>query len=218
MFETQSDIEIAALLVAAIAWGNRKQIIASCRKMLFDIMDGKPAYFVTSGARHSIDPAINIHRTFFGRDLIYMCKGLQAIYGKGGSLEDMFAGKESVWEGIAAMRGTFYSANGSYSKHISNPHHSACKRLNMMLRWLCRHGSTVDLGIWHKIKPSSLMIPLDTHVAHTARTLGLVDRRANDRRTVEMLTAKLCEFCPQDPAKYDFALFGIGEQGLLPQI
>ena len=85
--------------------------------------------------------------------------------------------------------------------------------MHMMLRWLCRRDGIVDLGIWQNISPSQLMIPIDVHVARTARLLGLVSRKQNDRRTVEELTEKLREFSPEDPVRYDFALFGVGEAG-----
>ena len=80
----------------------------------------------------------------------------------------------------------------------------------MALRWLVRDDGIVDLGVWDVIKPSQLFIPLDVHVGDTARQLGLIDRRANDRRTVEELTAILRQFRPDDPVIYDYALFGIG--------
>lgn len=208
MFSRKPDIEIAALLAAVIAWGGRAQILKSCRRMLCDIMEGSPAAFVTDGHWQKINPAQNIHRTFFGRDLMYICKGLQGIYSNGGSLEDLWAGTPNVWEGIENLRQTLCRANGCYSKHIPNPLKSACKRLNMMLRWLCRRDGIVDLGIWQAVDPSLLMIPLDVHSARTARSLHIIERRQNDRTAVELLTAALREFCPSDPAKYDFALFG----------
>ena len=80
----------------------------------------------------------------------------------------------------------------------------------MMLRWLCRNDGIVDLGIWKEVSPSQLMIPLDGHGARIGRMLGLIERKQNDRRTVELLTEKLSIFCPEDPVKYDFALFGVG--------
>ena len=82
-----------------------------------------------------------------------------------------------------------------------------------MLRWLCRNDGIDDLGIWKNIPPSQLMMPIDVHVARTARSLGLVSRKQNDRRTVEELTARLREISPDDPVRYDFALFGMGEAG-----
>lgn len=80
-----------------------------------------------------------------------------------------------------------------------------------MLRWLCRQDGIVDIGIWHDLKPSQLMIPLDTHVARVGREMGLIDRNSNDRVAVEELTDKLRDFDIDDPCKYDFALFGLGE-------
>ena len=77
MFTERQDIEVAAFLCALIAWGNRKQILNGCQKMLYDVMEGQPYDFVMGDGWRTIDPEINIHRTFFGRDLQYMCKGLQ---------------------------------------------------------------------------------------------------------------------------------------------
>jgi len=84
-------------------------------------------------------------------------------------------------------------------------------RKNMLLRWMVRkdnHG--VDFGIWKRIDPSMLYIPLDLHSGNTARKLGLLKRKMNDWKAVEELTAVLREFDPDDPVKYDFALFGLG--------
>ncbi|MDR1500449.1 MAG: TIGR02757 family protein, partial [Tannerellaceae bacterium] len=214
-FSDARDIEIAAFLVSTIAWGNRKQIINSCRKMLFSVMEGRPYDFIMGEGWRDIDPSMNIHRTFFGRDLIYMCRGFFAVY-KRGSFEDLFRQRD-VWDGIMCLRETFFSANGEYTKHISQSKGSAykdgsaCKRINLMLRWLCRDDGMVDLGIWKALRPSELMIPLDVHVARTGRELGLIERKQNDRITVEQLTARLREYCAEDPIKYDFALFGVGE-------
>jgi uncharacterized protein (TIGR02757 family) len=81
----------------------------------------------------------------------------------------------------------------------------------MFLRWMVRHDDRgVDFGIWTRIKPSELYIPLDFHSGNTARKLGLLKRKMNDWKAVEELTALLREFDPDDPVKYDFALFGLG--------
>lgn len=134
-------------------------------------------------------------------------------------MEPLFSGC-SVWDGIANLRQELAAANGgAFTRHISNPiaskgkPASACKRMHMMLRWLCRKDGIVDLGIWDCVPQSELMIPIDVHVARTARLLGLVSRKQNDRRTVEELTARLRELSPEDPVRYDFALFGVGEAG-----
>ena len=79
----------------------------------------------------------------------------------------------------------------------------------MALRWLVRNDGIVDLGVWKRLQPKDLMIPLDVHVARVSRNLGLIDRKSNDRQTVELLTSRLREFDDEDPVKYDFALFGV---------
>ena len=80
----------------------------------------------------------------------------------------------------------------------------------MAIRWLVRNDGIVDLGVWRSISPDKLFIPLDVHVGNTARRLGLLKRKSNDRKAVEELTSVLRGFNPQDPVLYDFALFGIG--------
>lgn len=219
-FSDRRDIEIAAFLASVIAWGNRKMIIASGNKMLFGIMGGSPYDYIMRGEWQELEHSVNIHRTFFVRDFIYLCRGLQDIYNRYNSMEEIFIASQNTWDGIANLRSALAQANdGTATRHISNPiatvgkPASACKRLHMMLRWLCRNDGIVDIGLWQQIAPSQLMIPLDVHVSRIGRTLGLIERKSNDRRTVEQLTAKLAEMCPDDPVKYDFALFGIGVEG-----
>ena len=213
MFSKREDIEIAAFLSATISWGRRDLILRSANKM-FALMRQSPYDFILTGAYKKLKNK-NIHRTFFESDLKYFCRGFEHCYAKYNNLEKLFASAASIWEGIALFREEMAKANkGVFSKHISNPgteekNGSACKRLNLALRWLVRQGP-VDLGLWKKIKPSSLFIPIDVHVARTARALLLLDRKSNDKRAVIELTENLREFCAEDPVKYDFALFGMG--------
>lgn len=218
-FTRKEDVEIVALLASIIAWGNRKMILRSGNRMFHEIMHSRPYDYVMSGEWENLDDRMNIHRTFFAADFKYICRGLRSVYAEHGSMEPLFAGC-SAWDGIENLRKALASANGgALTRHISNPipakgkPASACKRMHMMLRWLCRKDGIVDLGIWDCIPQSQLMIPIDVHVARTARALGLVSRKQNDRRTVEELTARLRELSPIDPVRYDFALFGVGEAG-----
>lgn len=219
-YKNRYDREIAAFLAAAIAWGRRDLILRSAEKM-FALMGPSPYDFVmgqkNANAGISRLRGINIHRTFFEDDFLYFCRGLKACYTQYGALEDLFAAAGSVWEGIRLFRETIAGANRGpdkqpvYSRHIANPSsNSACKRLHLALRWLVRRDGPVDLGLWKKISPASLYIPLDLHVGKTARHLGLLDagRKANDKKAVISLTEKLRAFCPVDPIKYDLALFG----------
>ena len=207
------DVEIAVILSATIAWGRRDMILRSAEKM-FALMGKSPFAFVQSDEFNKLKNR-NIHRTFFESDLKYFCRGFRHCYAKYGSLENLFAGLD-VWNGISLFRQEMAKANkGLFSRHISNPgaqgkNGAACKRLNLALRWLVRKGP-VDLGLWKKIKPADLFIPLDVHVARAARRLGLLQRKSNDKKAVIELTEKLREFCPEDPVKYDFALFSMSE-------
>jgi uncharacterized protein (TIGR02757 family) len=223
-YTKREDIEIAAFLSATIAWGRRPLILRSAEKM-FAMMGSSPYAFVKTGEYRKLKKR-NIHRTFFEDDLKYICRGLEQCYAKYGNLEKLFvsAGSKAapdVWQGIALFREEMARANnGRFSKHISNPgsedkNGSACKRLNLALRWLVRKGQ-VDLGLWKSIKPSTLYIPLDVHVSRTARELKLLHRKTNDKKAVIELTEKLRKFCPEDPVKYDFALFGIGNKEAQP--
>jgi uncharacterized protein (TIGR02757 family) len=183
-------------------------------------MGNKPYAYVMNGDYSNLKKK-NIHRTFFESDLKYFCRGLKHCYTKYGNLEKLFASTQSacshvdIWKGITLFREEMARPNkGCYSKHFSNPgkeglNGSACKRLNLALRWLVR-GAPVDLGLWKSVKPASLYIPLDVHVARTARQLGLLQRKSNDKKAVIELTEKLREFNPDDPVRYDFSLFGMG--------
>jgi uncharacterized protein (TIGR02757 family) len=206
------DIEVVALLTATITWGNRKMILNSASRM-FGLMGQSPFDYIISGGYKSLGSK-NIHRTFFENDLAYLCRGLNFFYKNNTSLESVFSDCETMWDGIAGFRAIMATGNNeTYSKHISNPStDSACKRLHLFLRWLVRDDGIVDLGVWKNISPSKLYIPLDVHVGRISRELEILDRKQNDRKSVESLTETLRKICPEDPVKYDFALFGIGEQ------
>jgi uncharacterized protein (TIGR02757 family) len=207
-FTKRASIEIVAFLAATIAWGRRDLILRSAEKM-FSLMKPDPAAFVMRGD-YRILKNRNIHRTFFEADLKYFCRGFKSCYDRYGSLEKLFASATDIWQGISLFREEMAAANGGYyTKHIANPEaNSACKRINLALRWLVRR-EPIDLGLWKSIKPAVLYIPLDVHVARTARKIGLLERKINDKKAVIELTEKLREFCPEDPVKYDFSLFGM---------
>lgn len=215
-FEKLQDIEIASLLCATIAWGNRKMICRDCDRMLA-LMGHDPHAYVMDRAYEDL-PEANIHRTFFNRNLRHFLRGLHAIYSRYGSLNDFAracgaaADDFPAWRLVEAINHELHEANGCDDSRCLplNLRTSALKRVNMALRWLVRDDGIVDLGVWNALRPSQLFIPLDVHVGNTARSLGLTDRRANDRRTTEEITALLRDRRPDDPVWFDFALFGIG--------
>ncbi len=211
-YKHRKDIEVTAFLVATITWGKRPMILKSAEKML-KMMGNKPYDYIMNECYKDIVTSNNIHRTFFEDDFVYFAKGLNRLFNQYDSIEQVFSVPDSLWDGITAFRKEFVIANnGVDTKHISNPEkNSACKRLHMALRWLVRNDGIVDLGLWKNINPSSLYIPLDTHVASISRELGLLKRKSNDKKAVDELTCALLDVDPKDPIGYDFALFGWGE-------
>ena len=215
------DVETAGLLCATIAWGRRKMILASCRKMLDRMGDSPYDFLMNTDLDAFPENGPAVHRTFAPGDLAFFLRGLRGIYRKYGSLEELFAPREGecgMWAGISRFREEMLRVpHGAASeRHISCPEkRSACKRLHLFLRWMVRRDGVVDLGVWKKTDPSQLSIPLDVHVGNVARALGILTRRQNDRRAVEEVDAFLRKLDPEDPVKYDFALFGLGESGWL---
>lgn len=217
-FSEVRDIEITALLAAMIAWGNRKTICRDADRLL-KLMNNEPYLYLKSGAYEELDDKRNIHRTFFARDLKYFLRGMAGIYSDFPSIDALArsinAGEEEspAWRLVEEIQKYMCAANEGASCSQCFPTNlrtTALKRINMALRWLVRDDGIVDLGIWKSIPKSKLYIPLDVHVGNISRKLGLLDRKSNDRKAVEQLTAVLRELDPQDPVKYDFALFGIG--------
>ncbi len=220
-FERLQDIEITSFLCATIAWGNRKMICRNCEKML-SLMEYRPFDYVMDKGFEEL-PDQNIHRTFFATNLRHYLRGLHAIYARHGSIAEFARAKAIAasefpsWTLVAEMNRTFSEANQGISDSRCLPGNlatTALKRINMALRWLVRNDGIVDLGVWDVIKPSQLYIPLDVHVGNTARDLGLLSRHSDDRKAVIELTDTLRRFRPDDPVWYDYALFGIGVDGI----
>lgn len=217
LFSQKEDIEIAGFLSATIAWGNRKMIIQNSHRML-DLMGNAPYDFVMSHSESDLERLNNfVHRTFNGQDFMGFIKSLRHIYKNHGGLETVFAQnqeEQSMQKSISEFKKTFFSIPHlpRTQKHISDPlNNSAAKRINMYLRWMVRQDNKgVDLGIWKSIPPASLSCPLDVHSGNVARKLGILNRKQNDGKALAELDAKLREFDPCDPVKYDFALFGLG--------
>ncbi len=218
-FSSQADREIISLLTSHIAWGKRKMICRDCVRLL-ELLGNDPAAYVRDGDFGNIDPDANIHRTFFGRDLLYFLRGLHSIYKAYPTLED-YAGAIGMqhselpsWHLVERMNREMADANAGYYRSErclpGNLESTPLKRVNMALRWLVRDDGIVDMGVWKLIKPSQLFIPLDVHVANTSRSLALLERRSNDRKAVVELTDNLRQMDSNDPIKYDFALFGLG--------
>jgi uncharacterized protein (TIGR02757 family) len=229
-YSQKEDQEIAGLFAALLAWGKRSIILQKTSELL-DRMDNAPAEFIRATGTKKLNALKGFkHRTFIEKDLISLVKGLHSLYLKQGGLEAVFSGLDSdyspelisipgfkSWAGIQNFRNLMTQHPGfslRSSKHISNPEAgSAAKRLHLFLRWMVRK-DVVDAGIWTQLVPADLNCPLDVHTGRVGRALGLIHRKQDNRKAVEELTESLRFFCPEDPIKYDLALFGLGEEGI----
>jgi len=220
LFQKKQDIEIAAFLTATISWGSRKSIIRTATYWM-ECMDMEPHNFIlhhTSGDIKKMEKFY--YRTFQHRDMLYFIRALRNVYQNHSSLEEIFFPMENkkagdrVLQGLKNFRKVFLSFRplSRTKKHIGNPEEgSACKRLCMFLRWMvreCRHG--IDFGIWKRITPSDLKVPLDVHTSRAFHYLGWMQKQNPSWKEVVRLTQILKKLNPDDPVIYDFALFGLG--------
>ena len=218
-YTRKQDIEIAGFIAAVFAWGQRKTIINKSHEFL-SYMDHAPHQFMLQYTDADLKPFLNFkHRTFNSTDALYFLHFFRWFYEKHDSLEEAFisglSDDATMEKRLTGFFDLFFSLPDhpvrTY-KHIPNPSRkSACKRINMFLRWMVRQDSNgVDFGIWKKLSPSKLICPCDLHVDRVARKLKLIKRKQTDWQTALELTKNLKKLDPNDPVKYDFALFGLG--------
>lgn len=190
------------------------------------LMDDAPHQFITTHSEPDLQRLLQFkHRTFNVTDLLYFILFLKYHYSHSPTLETAFSKwmdpqDENIERALTGFHHYFFSlpdAQVRTKKHIATPaRNSTCKRLNMFLRWMVRKDNNgVDFGIWKIIQPSQLICPIDVHVARVAKHFNLIRRDNADWQTALELTAYLKKFDRHDPAKYDFALFGLGVAGIV---
>jgi uncharacterized protein (TIGR02757 family) len=218
MFENPEDIEIAGFLAATIAWGQRRTIISNMNRLL-DKMHHTPHEFLMHSQPEDLEDFRDFkHRTFNGEDCIFFLRSLKHIYLNHGGLRSVFETSyrqhRDLRQALKDFRDIFFAISHPprTGKHVADIRKkSSAKRLNMFLRWMVRKDDQgVDFGLWTNISQRDLYMPLDVHSGNVARKLGLLKRKQNDWRAVEELTASMRDFDPEDPVKYDYALFGLG--------
>jgi len=222
-FSQKQDIEISGFFAALFAWGQRTTIINKSKELM-TLMDNAPYDFIINHSPKDRKKFLEFkHRTFQAVDIIFLISFLQKHYNNFESLEDAFLqegyAKTKTECTIQEMRlRNFYEYVFSHEhldrshKHIATPaKNSACKRLNMFLRWMVRKDKKgVDFGIWNKISPAELIIPFDVHVCRVANKLHLLSSEKSNWNQATSLTEQLKTLDETDPIKYDFALFGMG--------
>lgn len=215
-----ADREVAAMVASSLAFGRVTQIIKSVRTVLERMKPSPAGYLALSGTMEfTRDFADFRHRFVTGRELAGMLAGMKRIVEDSGTLNRCFADflgeqDETVLEAArrfaAEIRGT---AQATCDYLIPSPRGtSACKRMNLFLRWMVRT-DTVDPGGWAGVSPSKLIVPLDTHMFRICRALGFTGRKQADMRAALEVTAAFREIAPLDPVRYDFALTRLGIRG-----
>ncbi len=213
LYKKKQDIEIAGLFASVLAWGQRATIISKTKELM-GFMDNTPHDFLMLHRPKDLRRFEKfVHRTFNAEDTLYFIDFLTKYYRDHESLEDAFLA-ENVELGLINFHNLFFSYTHPErtTKHIATPERkSACKRMNMFLRWMVRRDTAgVDFGIWQRISPAQLVCPCDVHVERVARKLGLIRGKLLNWQTALELTNNLRKFDEADPVKYDFALFGLG--------
>ncbi len=227
------DIEVSALLSAALAYG-RADLFRPKIGALLDRMGGSPAAYVRTltveGARDLLEGFV--YRFNVGMDVGVLLLGMGRALREHGSLEALFArglrahgdmhGALSAFTAslrevpMSELRRALGKERGLHHLLPSPMGPGAAKRLNLYLRWMVRGPDGVDFGIWKQVPASALVIPLDTHIGRMARNLGLTRRKDLSWRTAEEVTASLRRLDAEDPVRYDFALCHYGMSGACP--
>jgi uncharacterized protein (TIGR02757 family) len=217
LFSKKQDKEIAGFFAAVFAWGNRTTIINKSKELM-GLMDMQPHDFCLHASPQELKRLQHFkHRTFTADDLLYFVDFLRRHYQAHRSLEKAFTkgldeGAPTIERGLIHFRKYFFEAEHlkRTEKHIASPlQHSACKRINMFLRWMVRKGP-VDLGLWKNISPAQLVCPLDLHVHRVARRFNMIESKTANWDAAVELTQYLKRLDAADPIKYDLVLFNLG--------
>jgi uncharacterized protein (TIGR02757 family) len=217
--------EIVGLLASAIAYGRVERIIASIDELLCRMKTDPLDFTMHTTFREKTKLLDGFkHRFNDGLDIALLLEAVRRGIDAYGSLEqlavemigkapgDMRSGLAGFTRKLKAFGTELLGARRPTFEYLlpSPEGGSACKRLNMYFRWMVRPDDGIDLGLWGRISPSLLIVPLDVHIARAGRALGLTDRRADDWRTAEEITAALRRVAPDDPVRFDFALCRYG--------
>lgn len=225
LFENEKDIEIMGLIASIFAYGNVKQINNSLERIR-TIVKNKPYSYVVKFAQKDYKDFKGLkHRFYSQEDIVNLFLVLNHIYKNHNSLKTLFLTfynslEPNLKNSISKLSNYFLTTiqRETRRKEISRgvkfmfpspDKGSACKRMNLFLRWMVRNDE-LDFGLWNEIPTNKLIIPVDTHIAKICISLKLTDRKNADWKMAEEITENLKIYDPTDPVKYDFALCHIG--------
>ena len=226
LFRDEKDIEVMAFIASVFAYGNVKQIINSLNRFL-TIANNRPYRFIRSFSKNNTRKDNFIHRFYSNEDVLNLFQLLKVVYNDFGSIKSLFlsgyTGADLSTKNAIANFSNFFLQSalnefGALSRGLKfmfplPEKGSACKRMNLFLRWMVRKDE-LDFGLWKEIPTSKLIIPVDTHVARICRELKLTKRKNVSWKMAEEITNNLKKFDPTDPVKYDFAICHIGMRKL----
>lgn len=211
-YDDPLDQETAGLIAAAFAYGRADIIVANIGAVLAKMRPSPYRYL----AKLDEDEALRrfagfSHRFHKTNDLVAFFARIADVIREHGSIGALFAQCYDANDAdIAQTLARFVAAMGADRYLTTSPNDgSACKRMNLYLRWMVRR-TPPDLGLWTFVDPAKLVVPLDTHVHRIATFLGLSERKSGDWKTARLLTDKLARFDAADPVRYDFALCRLG--------
>lgn len=216
-YADQKDREVVGLIASSLAYGRVAQILKSAAAVL-DRMGPSPHRFLMHTKPAALKRTFQHfkHRFTTSEEFVWMLKGLKRVIGRHGSLYACFlTGYRENGEEVLPALSFFVKEltvpfkSGANSLLPLPERGSACKRLNLFLRWMVRK-DRVDPGGWHEVSPSRLIIPLDTHMHRICLLLGLTTRKNAGMRTAMEITGGFREIEPEDPVRYDFALTRLG--------
>ena len=220
-FSRPEDLEVAGLVAAALSYGRVETIIRNINE-IFTRMEFQPYGFLRTTSLSEKKRCLRTFRHRFndGNDIALLLEAVKMIIDDSGSVEEFFSDNlRKLQTGIAGAISAFSAAvyalalncgaplSDSFKFLIPSPvRGGACKRMNMYLRWMVRHDDGIDRGVWKKVQPAQLVIPVDTHIAAIARKLGMTARTTADWRMAEEITGFLRRIDPFDPVRFDFSL------------
>jgi uncharacterized protein (TIGR02757 family) len=212
-YDDQSDREIVALIASSLAYGRVEQILRSVSSVL-DVMD-RPSEFIADADSFRRRFGSFKHRFTTGDELVSFLLGIRGAIDKYGSLKDCFVAGYSpddrdIFPALCSFVDSIRGQDDNCSSLLPSPQRgSACKRLNLFLKWMVRQDN-VDPGGWSGVDKSKLIIPLDTHMYRIGVALGMTERKSADLKTAREITDGFKVIEPSDPTKYDFALTRLG--------
>jgi uncharacterized protein (TIGR02757 family) len=226
LFKDEKDIEVMAFIASVFAYGNVKQIINTLNSFLL-IANNQPYEFISNISANKNLPTNFVHRFYSTKDILHLFQLLNLAYDEYGSLKNLllsgYQEKDSNTKNAVTNFSNFFlqkaqnefgALSGGLKFMFPLPEKgSACKRINLFLRWMVRKDE-LDFGLWSEIPTSKLIIPVDTHIARICKRLKLTKRKNVSWKMAEEITDNLKKFDPVDPVKYDFAICHIGMRKL----